>query len=84
MTDRKVVPVIFRPAGLFTWVDETRLVGLDEDETKEFLALMNEGLALLKAGGPRFRNSRYWELWEKYDRAALLAGFQTPKGDDPQ
>ncbi|MDP2330410.1 MAG: hypothetical protein Q8M19_06915 [Reyranella sp.] len=70
MNDRKVQHVIFGPPGFFQRADATHIMGLDEAETQEILALLRE-----IGGGNPHHNPRYRELWAKYDRAVLMAGL---------
>jgi hypothetical protein len=79
MNDRKVQHVIFGPPGFFRRTDTNNILGLDETETTEILELLRQS-----AGGNPHHIPRYRELWSKYDRAALLAGFQEPERGDPQ
>jgi hypothetical protein len=78
----KVHHVIFNPFDLFQWDStHTHLVGLNEAETQEMLAILRESRELRERGGGNpFYNPRYSELFERYHRAAILAAFQEPEG----
>jgi hypothetical protein len=62
--DRKVQHVIFGPPGFFQWEDATHILGLDEAETQDIIALARANLGANPHQSPRYR-----ELYAKYDRA---------------
>jgi hypothetical protein len=76
--DPKVRHVIFGPPGYFDRGDDGNIVGLDEAETKEIIALAKESLP----GNPH-HNPRYRELYEKFDRALKASVFGRKKGEEP-
>jgi hypothetical protein len=66
MPDDNVTRPIFGPAGGFTLTADGKcILGLDEAETKEFLALLRE----TPRGSNPHHSPRYRELYAKYDRA---------------
>ena len=73
MPDNVTRPV-FGPPGFFTWENDgtKRIVGLDEAESEEIVALVKANL-----GGNPFRDPRYRELFEKYHSALMAKAFGT-------